>query len=82
MLTIGSFLVTIGAFLLTVEAFCLQWEVPLISTRVDCKQRSSTASKEAATVTEKACPIFLSRSVKFRLEWSTPILKAGPSSNV
>ena len=57
-LCFGTFWLTIGAFLLTVELLCLQWELRLISTSIDCKQRSSSASRKAPIASKKASPDF------------------------
>ena len=66
-LTILAFLLTVGAFPLTFSAFYLQLElfaksgkVRLISASRDCKQRSLTVSKKAATASKKASPNFKS----------------------
>ena len=52
-----AFLLTVGAFLLTVLAFFAYCgKVRLIRALRDCKQRSSTVSKKAPTVSKKASP--------------------------
>ena len=63
-LTILAFLLTVGASLLTVLAFAAySWsffayseKVRLLRALRDCKQRSSTVSREAPTVSKRASP--------------------------
>ena len=49
----GSFLLTIAVFDLQLELFACSGKVLLISTSTDCKQRISTVSKKASTVSKK-----------------------------
>ena len=58
LLTVGAFLLTALASLLTVGAFLpTMGKARLIRALRDCKQRSSTVSKKAPTVSKKASPL-------------------------
>ena len=50
--------------------FTYSWKVPLISTWMDCKQRSSTVSKKAPTVSKKASPVAIHVKTSKRLPWT------------
>ena len=64
-LCVGAFLITIAASLLTTRAFFVyNWsflaysgKVLLIRTSTDCKQRSSTVSTRAPTVSKNVSPL-------------------------
>ena len=67
-LTVRAVFLTVQAFLLTIELLCLQLsffaysgKVCIRSPSTDCKQRSSTVSKEAPTVSRKLPPIATQR---------------------
>ena len=71
-LCLGAYLLTARTLLLTAGAFfASRWssvaysgKVVLISSSTDCKQRSSTVSNKAPTVSEKLPPIFCCMTTK------------------
>ena len=56
LLTVSAFLLTIGLLCLQLSFFAYSGKVLLISTSTDCKQRSSTVSKTAPTLSKKNFP--------------------------
>ena len=63
LLTALAFLPTILAFDYSWSFFAYNGKVRLIGTAVDCKQRSSTVSRKAPTVSKKASPLAIGHGI-------------------